>query len=333
MKKSVIGVLSGLAVFSVSVLAYDVFSDKSVDTEWPTNMAPNLKKSEELISTPEPVLPKSEKSFIFSQRKNSQLTQSKKDDALSVMEQTSITQEDMLRMLENFGNPTEEALRWITKDQRHKEFELLFEKLFGDTLPKEARETIMESARLAWFRQDMLTLKYESGEVDMDRYLMGLEEVIRADIETLARELTDEQYMALLGEAKGERFPERDSESFVSTEGYAEMLSLFPALRNGERTEVSSSSDVYRVIPKETIDAVARISREEMRTQRELQHAFLAGDMEEDVFLLGLDSARQKASDEIDAILSPEQELFLYGQSDRWDAMMPEREKGNKNES
>ena len=335
MNKSVITVISGLVVVSVSVLAYVSFSERSADTEETASVVLKSKGTEVLPSAEiaiGPILSKPKDVGILPLPKK-HLSVSLKKEERSLLEQMPITQEDMLRVIESFGKPTKEALRWITKDQRHKEFESSLEKLFGDTLPKEAREAVMESARLAWFRQDMLTAKYESGGVDMDRYLMGLEEVIRADTETLARTLTDEQYMTLMGESKGERFPERGRDPIVPTEGYTEMLSLFPALRDGERAEVSSSQDVYKVVSKEAIDEVARLSRERLRVQRELQHAFLAGDIQEEALKLGLDRARQTASDKIDAVLSPEQELFLYGHSDRWDAMMPEKRKGGKDES
>ncbi len=337
MNKSVIAVISGLAVVSVSVLAYVALSERpaDTDTEETVSIAPESKRNQ-VLSPAEtatgPIFPKQKDVGMFPLPKKPSPVLPGEDER-SLSEQMPVTQEDMLRVIESFGKPTEESLRWITKDQRHKEFESSLEKLFGDTLPKEAREAVMESARLAWFRQDMLTAKYESGEVDMDRYLMGLEEVVRADTETLAQALTDEQYMTLMGESKGERFPERGRDPIVPTEGYTEMLSLFPALRNGERTEVASSPDVYKVVPKEMVDEVTRISREELRVQRELQHAFLAGDIKEEALKLGLDRARQTASDRIDSVLSPEQELFLYGHSDRWDAMMPEKVRGNKDES
>ena len=111
------------------------------------------------------------------------------------------------------------------------------------------------------------------------------------------------------------------------------MTSLFPALRNGERAEVSSSADVYKVVPREKVDEVIRINREWSRLQRENYHAFLAGDISEMEFELNDTRIKEEESVKIDAVITPEQELFLYGASRRWDAMMPEERKRIEDES
>jgi hypothetical protein len=325
MKKSVIAILLGLIIVPISVLVYVSFSERFIDTEVVLSMVSESKGNEVSLPTEMTIdskhpIQKDEGIFPLP---NKALSVLPKKDEHSLPRHVPVTQEDMLRLIESFGNPTEEALRWIMNDERHREFESSLEKLFGESLPDETTNALLESARLAWYRQDMLVAKYESGEIDMDQYLAGLEEVIRADNETLVRELTDEQYMTLMEESKGERFSERKRGAIVPTDGYNEMLSLFPALRNGEWVGIASSVDVYKIVPKEMIEEVMRINREELYVQRILRHAYLAGDIQEETLQLSLDNVRQIANDKIDAILSPEQELFLYGHSDRLKVKIP----------
>lgn len=243
-----------------------------------------------------------------------------------------LSQEEMRRMIEKFGKPTKEALRWIMNDRRHAEFLADLDAKFGESLSKETREALLESARLLWFQKDMLDQVHDVGTINMDSYQLGLRELLRADKEALGKILSDEEYMTLMGESKADSSFEPEGAP-ISTEGYSDMTSLFPALRNGERAEVSSSADVYKVVPREKINDVLRINRERSRLQRENYQSFLAGDIPEGEFESRNTRIRQEASDRIDAVLTPEQELFLYGHSDRWDAMMPEKAKEKEDES
>ncbi len=243
-----------------------------------------------------------------------------------------LSQEEMRLMIEKFGKPTKEALRWIMNDRRHAEFLADLDAKFGESLSKETREALLESARLLWFGKDMLDQMLHAGAINMDSYQLGLRELLRADKEALGKILSDEEYMTLMGESKADRSFEPEGTP-VSTEGYSDMTSLFPALRNGERTEVSSSADVYKVVPQEKVDDVIRISREWSRRERENYQAFLAGERNEREFELNQARIQKEAGDKIDTVLSPEEELFLYGASRRWDAMMPEKGKEKEDES
>lgn len=243
-----------------------------------------------------------------------------------------LSQEEMRAIIEKFGKPTKEALRWIMNDRRHAEFLADLDAKFGEGLSKETREALLESARLLWFRHDMLDQMHDAGKINMDSYQLGLRELLRADKEVLGKVLSDEEYMTLTGETKADRSFEPEGTP-VSSQGYSDMTSLFPALRNGERTEVSSSADVYKVVPREKVNEVIRINRERSRLQRENYQSFLAGDIPEEEFESRNTRIRQEASDRIDIVITPEQELFLYGHSDRWDAMMPEKGKEKEDES
>lgn len=243
-----------------------------------------------------------------------------------------LSQEEMRRMIEKFGKPTKEALRWIMNDRRHAEFLADLDAKFGESLSKETREALLESARLLWFGKDMLDQMLHAGAINMDSYQLGLRELFRVNKEVMGSALSDEEYMALMGESKADSSFEPEGAP-ISTEGYSDMTSLFPALRNGERAEVSSSADVYKVVPQKKVDEVIRISREWSRRERENHHAFLAGEKDEKEFELNQARIQKEAGDKIDAVLSPEEELFLYGASRRWDAMMPEKGKEKEDES
>lgn len=243
-----------------------------------------------------------------------------------------LSQEEMRVMIEKFGKPTKEALRWIVNDRRHAEFLADLDAKFGENLSKETREALLESARLLWFQKDMLDQAHDAGTITMDSYEIGLREQFRLYKEVLEKTLSDEEYMTLMGETKTDRSFEPEGTP-VSTEGYSDMTSLFPALRNGERTEVSSSADVYKVVPREKVNEVIRINREWSRLQRENYHAFLAGDISETEFESNDVRIQREGRDKVDAVLTPEQELFLYGHSDRWDAMMPEKGKEKEDKS
>lgn len=334
MKKSVVSILSVFAVISVGTLAYVVFSEKLEITEAiKVKVEPKVKITQPLIEgVADSMLPKPKEIVPPSSLSKLVPSASSKNEELALLLDQVLTQEDMRIMIEKFGKPTKEALRWITKDQRHKDFLALLDGTFGDGLSKEEHEAMMENARLLWFRKDMIDQALDAGTINMDAYDLGLMEVLRSYKEGMSKTLSDEQYMALMGESKADRSFESEGTP-VSSQGYADMTSLFPALRNEGRTEVSSSADVYKVVPKERVDEVMRISREQSRLQRENYHVFLAGDMPEEEFESRNTRIRQEASDKIDAVLTPEQELFLYGHSTRWDAMMPEKGKDDKDES
>lgn len=334
-KKSVVLILAVSAVFSLGTLAHIVFSKNPVvigseKTVLKTERPQSLIGSENIVVS---VFPKPKEVTPAFLPVKSDLGASLGQEANSFLSGSVFTQEEIRLIIERFGKPTKEAFRWITKDARHTELLADLDAKFGESLSKEAREVILESARLLWFQQDMLDQMYESNfSMSMDSYELGLREIVRMYQDSLAQVLDDEQYLAMNDESKTDRFLGREVQS-AHSENYSEMTSLFPALRNGDRSEVSSSADVYKVVPLESVDMVRRISRERSRLQRENHHLFLAGDIPEEEFESRNTRIRQEANDKIDAILSPEQERFLYGSSRRWDAMMPEERKRIEDES
>lgn len=335
MKKSVVLILAVSTVLSFGTLVHIVFSKnpavtKTEKTVLKTERIQSPIGSENVVVS---VIPKSKEVTSASLSVKSDPSVSLKQEADSLLSGSVFTQEEMRLIIERFGKPTKEALRWITKDARHAELLANLDAKFGESLSREAHEAILESARLLWFQQDMLDQMYESSfSMSMDSYELGLREIVRTYQDSLAQVLDDEQYLAMNDESKTDRFLGRGVQ-LAHSENYSEMTSLFPALRNGDRAEVSSSADVYKVVPSESVDVVRRISRERSRLQRENHHLFLAGDIPEEEFESRNTRIRQEANDRIDAVLSPEQEQFLYGSSRRWDAMMSEERKRSEGES
>ncbi len=335
MKKSVAVILTALGVVSLGVVAY-VVSLESLDVIEATKVKSAEERVWSLFGTESDAVSVSSKregtTPIISPGEKRVPDISANQEARTFLSEGVFSQEEMRLMIEGFGKPTKEALRWIVNDRRHAEFLADLDAKLGESLSKEAREAILESARLLWFRQDMLDQMHDAGVINMDSYQLGLRELLRSDKEALVRILSDEEYMTLMGESKADRSFEPEGIP-ISSQGYSDMTSLFPALRNGERAEVSSSADVYKVVPREKVDEVIRINREWSRLQRENYHAFLAGDISEMEFELNDTRIKEEESVKIDAVITPEQELFLYGASRRWDAMMPEERKRIEDES
>jgi hypothetical protein len=336
MKKSVAVILAVSMVVSLGAVIH-IVSSESPDVSEVVKRKPMEERTQPLFGTDSntlSVFPKPRETIsVTSQVKSKPVPVVSVDQgADKFLPEEVLSQKEMRLMIEKFGKPTKESLRWIVNDQRHAEFLADLDEKFGENLSKEAREALLESARLLWFRKDMLDQALYSGTINMDSYQLGLRELLRADKEVLGRVLSDEEYTALMGESKTDSSFEPESVP-ISSQGYSDMTSLFPALRNGDRTEVSSSADVYKMVSMEKVDEVIRINREQARLQRESRHSFLAGDISEREFESNDARIRQEANDRIDAVLSPEQERFLYGASRRWDAMMPEKGKDGEDKS
>lgn len=221
-------------------------------------------------------------------------------------------QNDMLIMLDGFGTPGEEDIRVFQKDPRSLEFSSSLTGKLGGTLPEEMMNALMDSARLAWFRQDMLAKKYESGEINMDTFTLGLSMIVKIDGDFVKKELTDEQYFTLMGEPKSATDFELEDSNPISG-NYSEITSLFPAIRNGEHSEIQSSEDLYKVVPKEAIEKIAAGDRERLRINRESTRAFRLGKISREEYDKQLDVATQTMRDAIKAAVTPEQEVFLFG--------------------
>ncbi len=228
---------------------------------------------------------------------------------------TRMSRTEVCNLLESFGKPAKKDLEWILNDPREKEFSAQLERTIGKAISQSARDEIVESARLAWFRMMILQQKYAVGEIDFDTYMLGMEEMARMDKEVVVRNLSDEEYLKLMGEPKTARglFETYPSEALPPV-GYLEMQSLFPALRN-DHPEVQSIEDVYSVVPKETVAEVLHINREDLLRQRELQQDFLAKRISEEDYNRELDALRETTSDRINSILSVSQKVFLFGES------------------
>lgn len=227
-----------------------------------------------------------------------------------------LSREEIRSMIEGFGSPSERDLRWIVKDSRHQEFLDAITESLGDGISEEAVQEMIGSARLMWFRMDMLNRKQDMGEIDMDVYLLGLREIARMDNDVVASLLNDEQYVKLMGSRKDEVSFNSHYDT-VSTEGFSEATSVFTAIRNGEHPEVRSMEDLYGTVPRDVVETVMRASREHSFWQREIQHAYLAGDISEQQLRSWMDIARQEVVVRIEEVLDPEQEMFLYGKSPR----------------
>lgn len=229
------------------------------------------------------------------------------------IDRNTLTQDqiNMLAMLEGFGTPDEEDIRILEKDSRALTFSASLKKLEG-TLSKEMMHNLMKSALLAWFRQDVLTLKYESGEINMETFTFGLSMIVKIDGDFVKKELTDEQYFALMGESKSATNFELTGS--VPMDGdYSEIISLFPALRNGEHPEIQSAEDLYKVIPREAIERITTGDKERLRINRESTRAFRLGKISQEEYDKQLEGATQILRDAINDAVTTEQEIFLFG--------------------
>ncbi len=222
------------------------------------------------------------------------------------------TQSSILVMLEGFGTPGEDDIRVFQEDPRFLAFSSSLMGKLGGTLPEGTMKALMDSARLAWFRQDMLTKKYESGEINMDTFTLGLSMIMKIDSDFVKTELTDEQYFTRIGEPKSDTDFELE-ESNPTSGNYSEIASLFPAIRNGEHPEIQSAEDLYKVIPKEAIEKIAAGDRERLRVNRESTRAFRLGKISQEEYDKQLDVATQAMRDAIKSAVKPKQEVFLFG--------------------
>jgi hypothetical protein len=158
----------------------------------------------------------------------------------------------------------------------------------------------------------MLVAKYESGEIDMDTYLLGLNMIMKIDSDFIKKELTDEQYLILMGETKSATKFELDERNLTSG-NYSEISSLFPAIRNGEHPEIQSAEDLYKIVSKEAIEKIIAGDRERLRINRESTRAFRLGKITKEEYDKQLDAAIHSMRDAIDASVTPEQQIYLFG--------------------
>lgn len=236
------------------------------------------------------------------------------DIHLAVKESARISRLEVQRLIESFGVPEAEDLAWILKDPREKEFSRQMDQSIGKEISQEVRDEIMESARLAWFRIAALQQGYAVGTIDFDFYMLAMEEMARMDKEVVARNLSDAQYVSLMGEPKTARglFETYPNEALPAA-GYLEMRALFPGIRN-EHQEVRSPEDVYRVVPKEVVEEAIRIDRGNLLRQRELQRRFLGKKISQEDFDRELDVLREETEAKMRAVLSEYQLSFLFGE-------------------
>lgn len=232
-----------------------------------------------------------------------------------VLRPARMSRAEVCNLLESFGKPTKKDLEWILNDPREKGFSAQIDRTIGKLISQPARDEIVESARLAWFRIATLQRKYALGEIDFDTYMLGMEEMARMDKEVVVRNLSDDEYLKLMGEPKAARglFETYPNEALPPV-GYLEMQSLFPGLRN-DHPEMQSAEDVYQVVPKETAEEVIRINRDDLLRQRELQQDFLAKRISEEEYSQELDALREVTNERINSILSVSQKAFLFGKN------------------
>lgn len=218
---------------------------------------------------------------------------------------------EMRAIIEGFGEPSEEDIKVFQKDERYHGFLKMLEPLEG-SISKETKNALIQNSYSLWFRQERLNEKEESGEIDMDGFIFGLSIIIELSDNFERDRLSDEQYMALMGVAKGELLSPL-SQFSESTNGYSKITSLFPAIRNGEHPEIRSAEDLYRVVPKEAIEKIIVGSRERLRIQREAVRAFRLEKISEEEYEKRVEASTQAMRDAINDAVTPEQEVFLFG--------------------
>ncbi len=168
------------------------------------------------------------------------------------------TRDEMRQMIEGFGQPGEEDILFYKKDER---YGFVFDKLQQAGVSEEVRDRFLAFMLLFWFRQDVLSDKYNRSEIDMDGHGFGLSVLVESMLLFSKENLTDEQYLLYEGERKSHTvtsFPEKSD----STNGFAAIISLFPPIRNGKYPEIQSAEDVYRRVPRSAIEKISLGSKE-----------------------------------------------------------------------
>lgn len=224
-----------------------------------------------------------------------------------------VSREEIRNLLFSFGDPTAKDLEWIANDPREISFSARLREVIGGNISSESMREIVDSARLAWFRMALLQRKYALGEIDFDSYRMGMEEMARLDKEVVSRNLTDSQYEALMNEPKTARgLFEVYSNEALPPQGLSELQSLFPRLRDEEMRN-SSVETVYSVVPKNVLDEVVRVNREDLLRQQELREELLSGRISREDFYRESDVSRNLMREWTNALLSNQQKEFLFG--------------------
>lgn len=225
-------------------------------------------------------------------------------------EEKVFSRSEMRAMLEGFGEPSEEDIRVFQKDER---YGIVLDDLsqFKENILQEKKNLILWHSYLLWFRKENLGEFYDTGKINMDGFLFGSNVILEMYDNAVRSQLSDDQYLAFMGMTKNDPlFLPQFSES---THGYSDITSIFPAIRNGEHPEIQSSEDLYKVIPKETIEKIKVGEKERSRIQRKAVRAFRLGKISEEEYEKQIEASTQAMRDAIKSAVTPEQEMFLFG--------------------
>lgn len=261
--------------------------------------------------------------IVVTERRGWQSDQSKNFENRPVSQEPDLldkkewSSENVRSLIEGFGNPTEDDLRWIKNDPRRKDFLLSIQKNLGTDIHQETALNLIRGMEMTLYRQDMLDEEYWKGDIDMSDVLLGMQIVSEMDDRTVQALLNDDQYIRLMGFSKEEFVYEIDQNDPLFMDGdYAFIWSSFPAIRSGMHPEVRSIQDVYKVVPKDVIEKIENLSKENDHRGKQITHAFYKGEISEKEY----ESASRDSYESLDASvrqnLSSEQFEFLFG-SDR----------------
>ena len=216
---------------------------------------------------------------------------------------------EMRAIIEGFGEPSEEDIKVLQKDER---YALVMSDLSSLGVSESVRSDFLNFLYSFWFQQEKLGEKEESGEINMDGFDFGLGILVEDYSKFLQEKLTDDQYLSYEGQRKPDfrsEFPGFSS----STNGYSKITSIFPTIRNGEHPEIQSAEDLYKVVPKEAIEKIIAGTRKRSKIQREAVRAFRLEQISEEEYEKQIEASTQAMRDAIDGAVTPEQEIFLFG--------------------
>ncbi len=254
--------------------------------------------------------------FRFYSDKNEDANVSKNTDTPLVPQTQSdsgngkvFSRSEMRAIIEGFGEPSEEDIKVFQKDERYKS---TLDDLRRARVSEEVQDRFLAFMLLLWFRQDALGQKYDRSEIDMDGFNFGLSFLVEGMIQFWKENLTDEQYISYTGEKKSDMATSLSEES-ESTNGYSDITAIFPVIRNGEHPEIQSPEDLYKVVPKESIEKIKAGEKERSRIQREAIRAFRLEKISKEEYEKQIEASTQAMRDAINNAVTPEQEIYLFG--------------------